>query len=415
MKPTDADRVPAFDRLVARGLADEADASGVACPDADLLAAWFDHALSAPEAGRIEAHAASCLTCQQILADLARSEPEVTRAAPLPAPARPWHWHWRWLAPLATAAVVLIVAQRTLRAPGEPPYAPIVVTAPASQAEAPAAVTETRAQADAAKPSGAAAPAQVQVDRFARTVEPSVRQAEVAGKAADAQAVVQVKDGEAAKRAQPAPAQVAEEARAEAKATGGVVGGVVGGVAPGAARGRADIAAENVAAPAVAPAAQRPAAPVPMAPLPTALRTAGAAKAEVTGGDAAPFLSSTSGVGPSGSTATWRFGQAGVIERTVDGGRTWERQRSGVSTPLADGSATTDLVCWIVGAHGVVLRSTDGRTWERLPLPTFADLVSVHAWSESAATVTAADRTEYETADGGKSWRRREPRRSLLP
>ena len=45
MKPTDADGDRAFDRLIARGLATEADASAVACPDADLLAAWFDHAL----------------------------------------------------------------------------------------------------------------------------------------------------------------------------------------------------------------------------------------------------------------------------------------------------------------------------------------------------------------------------------
>jgi len=86
-----------------------------------------------------------------------------------------------------------------------------------------------------------------------------------------------------------------------------------------------------------------------------------------------------------------------------------------VSTPLADGSAATDLVCWLVGARGVVLRTTDGRTWERLPAPTPGDLVSVHAWSESVATVTAADRTEYETADGGRTWRRREPGVSLLP
>jgi photosystem II stability/assembly factor-like uncharacterized protein len=39
----------------------------------------------------------------------------------------------------------------------------------------------------------------------------------------------------------------------------------------------------------------------------------------------------------------------------------------------------------------------------------------VHAWSESVATVTAADRTVYETADGGRTWRKREPGAALLP
>ena len=86
-----------------------------------------------------------------------------------------------------------------------------------------------------------------------------------------------------------------------------------------------------------------------------------------------------------------------------------------MSTPLADASAATDLVCWVVGARGVVLRTTDGRNWERLPSPTTGDLVSVHAWSDSVATVTAADRTTYETSDGGKTWRRRDPGGALLP
>ena len=102
MKPTDAERDLAFDRLIARGLAGETDVTGNACPDADLLAAWFDRSLSASETERIEAHAAACASCQQILADLARSEPPVVRAAPVPAPAKPWHWHWRWLVPVAT-------------------------------------------------------------------------------------------------------------------------------------------------------------------------------------------------------------------------------------------------------------------------------------------------------------------------
>ena len=118
MKSTGRESDPAFDRLIARGLAREADASGNACPDADLLAAWFDHSLSALESERIEAHAAGCECCQQILAALARSEPAVIRAAPLPAPARAWHWHWRWLVPLATAVVVVVVGSHTLRAPG---------------------------------------------------------------------------------------------------------------------------------------------------------------------------------------------------------------------------------------------------------------------------------------------------------
>ena len=347
-----------FDRLIARGLAREVDASGNACPDADLLAAWFDHTLSSPESERIEAHLAGCECCQQILGALARSEPEVIRAAPLPAPARAWHWHWRWVVPLATAALVVVVATRTLRAPG-----PATRLRPSGYGEAgsqttaaaspqPAQVATNRAapppppsspaRADAAPnaapiaaPPAAAAP---------QAMKPESQMAELAGRKADA-----ARD----KMLMTAVSKPAEPAVAESAAAGGRA-------AAGRATGLQAVRPVSVAAPAVA-----------------------------------------------GSTIAWRFGQDGAIERSSDRGQTWERQSSGVTTALADASAPNDRVCWIVGARGVVLRSTDGRTWQRLNPPTDADLVAVHAWNELSATVTAADRSEYETTDAGKTWRRR--------
>jgi hypothetical protein len=400
VKPTDAERDAAFEWLIARGLAGEADASGVACPDADLLAAWFDHSLSSAEADRVEAHASSCSHCQQILGDLARSEPAVTRAAPLPAPARPWHWHWRWLVPLATAAVVVVVAQRTLRAPGEEPGgAPIQP----GLAQPQSTVAETREPSSPRKSAGETADSIGPAQQLARRADSAPRRSEFAEKTATAPALAPPKEGEAAKPAAASPTRAAEDVRAEARPVGGVAGGVPGGVVVGGvAKSRSEVEAENIA---VAAPAQAPA---------VAMRTAASSKLESAVRDAAELTHSTSGAGPSGATATWRYGEGGLIERSADGGRTWQRQTSGVSTALADGSASTDLVCWLVGARGVVLRTTDGRTWERLPSPTSADLVSVHAWSEAVATVTAADRTGYETSDGGKTWRRREPGVSLL-
>lgn len=383
MKPTDAERDPAFDRLIARGLAKGTDASGVACPDADLLAAWFDHSLSPAEAERIEAHISSCGTCQQVLGDLARSEPEVTRAAPLPAPARPWHWHWRWLVPLATAAIVVVIAGRTLIAP-EPAVGPGRLGPP--QPESTVAELREKAVADAAP--------------VRRTEEESRRSmpAAPAPSAAAAQAPAGRQDRSAAtadRVAEAIPLRAVlpskpAESKAEAQPVGGVVGGAVGGVA----KGRVEGMAENMAA----------AAPVPAAPQMAVARTAASARS-----DSAGALQSTSAPGPSGTMATWRYGPGGVIERSTDRGQTWERQQSGVTATLVDGSATTDRVCWIVGERGVVLRTVDGRTWQRLPSPTAVDLVSVHAWGEASATITAADRSEFETMDGGRSWRQREP------
>lgn len=387
MKPTDAERDPAFDRLIARGLATETDASGVACPDADLLAAWYDHSLSPSEAGRIESHAASCANCQQILGDLARSEPDVTRAAPLPAPSRPWHWHWRWLVPLATTALVVVVAERTLRAPGETP-ATVAIGEESGRQDAPkiAALQEDARRAQALKRTEGESPRAVQESPPAGAPRVSEDRQAAAARAADVPPP------------SPAAAPRPEEAKLEARPVGGVTGGVVGGVVGGVAKARGEAAAENFAA----------AAP-PAAPQPAAARTAAVHQTAVTP------LRSTSASGPLGATVTWRYGPGGVIERSTDRGRTWERQQSGVTAALTDGSAASDRVCWIVGERGIVLRTIDGLTWQRLSPPTSADLVSVHAWSESSARVTASDRSEYETTDGGRSWRQREPPRPLLP
>ncbi len=397
MKPTGSDRDPGFDRLIARGLAREVDASGNACPDADLLAAWFDHTLSSPESERIEAHLAGCECCQQILGALARSEPEVIRAAPLPAPARAWHWHWRWVVPLATAALVVVVATRTLRAPG-----PATRLRPSGYGEAGSQTTA------AASPQ----PAQVATNRAAPTKAPS----ELVRSASDTVRFVpppgadlKARGTMAGRTGQAPPPPPSSPARADAAPNAAPIAAPPAAAAPQAmkpesqmaelAGRKADAARDKMLMTAVS----KPAEP---AVAESAAAGGRAAAGRATGLQAVRPVS-VAAPAVAGSTIAWRFGQDGAIERSSDRGQTWERQSSGVTTALADASAPNDRVCWIVGARGVVLRSTDGRTWQRLNPPTDADLVAVHAWNELSATVTAADRSEYETTDAGKTWRRR--------
>lgn len=365
MNSTGRDPDPAFERLVARGLAQETDRSGRACPDADLLAAWFDHALSPPERERVEAHVSSCESCQQIVAALARSEPEVIRAAPLPAPARPWHWHWRWVVPLATAVLVVVVGSRTLISPG-PTGGPATPSEQAPPAEA------RRARAG---------------EQTLQTPKPP----------ATPQAVEQAPPGERTATAPPgAPAEsLAANRPAPAQAA----------ASPGAA------APVTMAVPAAPPPPASPAAPIGevarLAPPPAA---AGAQQGMEAAAQADAMKVSEAAAARSivaGPSVSWRFGRDGRIEKSIDRGQSWELQSSGVATGLADASAPTDRVCWIVGARGVVVRTVDGRTWRRVTPPTGADLVAVHARSDLSATVTASDRAEYETADGGATWRRR--------
>jgi hypothetical protein len=354
VKPTDGDRDPAFDRLVAGGLAREIDASGNACPDADLLAAWFDHTLSAVESERIESHASGCACCQQILAALARSEPVVVRAAPVPEPARPWHWHWRWVVPLATAVLVVMVGTRTLRAPG-----PVMMVPTPPSTAGPATQVQMTAPPPAPQP-------------------PRSRPPDFGASGARA-------------RAEPAPT---------AGLAAGAPSGAMATDLPAAemAKRQADNATDKM----LKAASPQPAAPAMPEPV-----TVGGRAVRPAPGTLNVRQTSVTTPTLAGSAIAWRFGQDGAIEKSSDRGQTWERQSSGVTTALADASAPTDRVCWIVGAHGVVLRTTDGRTWQRLNSPTEADIVAVHAWSESSATITASDRSVYETTDGGQSWRRR--------
>lgn len=100
----------------------------------------------------------------------------------------------------------------------------------------------------------------------------------------------------------------------------------------------------------------------------------------------------------------WRINGRG-IERSTDGGRTWKSQPPGTDTDLNAGFSPAPAVCWIVGKGGLVLLSTDGDTWRRLPFPDAAvDLVAVTASDGLTATVTAAHGRTYRTHDGGRSW-----------
>lgn len=61
-------------------------------------------------------------------------------------------------------------------------------------------------------------------------------------------------------------------------------------------------------------------------------------------------------------------------------------------------------VCWAVGRAGLVLRSIDGRIWERINFPEMTDLSSVRATDASTASMSTADGRTFSTANGGQTW-----------
>src|SRR6202140_1358456 len=71
-----------LDAMIRTGLASGLDASGAACPDPDLLAAFAENTLASDERAKWNTHFAGCAICQRRLAALARAgSVGVTRAA----------------------------------------------------------------------------------------------------------------------------------------------------------------------------------------------------------------------------------------------------------------------------------------------------------------------------------------------
>lgn len=103
----------------------------------------------------------------------------------------------------------------------------------------------------------------------------------------------------------------------------------------------------------------------------------------------------------------WRILPGETIQRSTDGGGTWQTQQTGGTTTLVAGASPSAQICWIVGRGGTVLLSTDGATWKRVSLSQPIDLISVRATDDRNATVTAVDGRSFSTADGGATWRPR--------
>ena len=108
---------------------------------------------------------------------------------------------------------------------------------------------------------------------------------------------------------------------------------------------------------------------------------------------------------PDNRLTRWRITAPGVVQRTTDNGASWETQPTGARMPVTAGAASSDGVCWLVGRGGLVLLSTDGRTWARLKFPETTDLVSVAASNDKAAPVTAVTGRVFTTTDGGRTWK----------
>jgi photosystem II stability/assembly factor-like uncharacterized protein len=103
----------------------------------------------------------------------------------------------------------------------------------------------------------------------------------------------------------------------------------------------------------------------------------------------------------------WRVIGTGQVERSTDGGASWTAQSLGRPVTPSSGAAPSSLVCWLAGPAGVLLRTTDGRSWSLVappPAAATADFVAIHASDAATATVRTADGRAFRTGDGGATW-----------
>jgi Photosynthesis system II assembly factor YCF48 len=481
--------------LLRRSLAQDAAAGpgsgwGGDCPEPEILAAYFDHALDAQETARYDLHFSRCSVCREQLTALARASdvPDAKDAEKKNAGAWGWFTAPRWLMPAAAALVALLViggiavrmrkpaVSATEIAMSRPDAVPTPNSSPPANSvpapEAPPssdmALQSRSAQALRVLPSAttenpiARVPETSQRDVIGAPAKPGESDKSRAlgatsaagGKAGVSHANSAARRDELSSRgaasanravteAAPQP-QIMSALKSPAMDRGAMRAGSGGGVSAettDSADATANVAVNGVAqdkalAPA-APAAKKAEAGSVESDTNVAVQTdeteeANAAKTKLPE-TAAPSRSVTA-MNLTASKATgaaalaklqeaqissnlmnlqiqtpdpkilWMVASPGVIEKSEDGGTTWKPEYVDTRALLLAGAAPTVKICWVVGANGTILRTTNGSHWKTIRPPLETNFVRVEAADASSATLTAMDGRKFATADGGKSW-----------
>jgi photosynthesis system II assembly factor YCF48-like protein len=343
-----------FDDLLRETLHEGAARPAGDCLDAESIAGWIDGTLRRGDRPAAEAHMANCARCQAMLAAMAKTAP--------PQVAHSWrHAYIRWLVPLAVAAASVLVWVNMPRRAAE---APVAATSPAPIAPDTATQDQLTSQA---------------VDRLAPAAErrdpPATRT-----NAARNDAV--------AKRAA-APAN--EDARAR----------------------DFNVAVPGASAEPLPADAARPTPPAAAAVPPQTLRETTAVAGPARTSAQVRSTARQTLLEASNASTRWRIvvpgpgGAGGGIQRSMDGGSTWETQATGATSPLTAIASPSQSVCWAVGPAGLVLLTIDGRTWQRLDFPEVVDLASILATDDRSATVITIDGRAFTTTNRGQTWERR--------
>jgi photosystem II stability/assembly factor-like uncharacterized protein len=104
----------------------------------------------------------------------------------------------------------------------------------------------------------------------------------------------------------------------------------------------------------------------------------------------------------------YAVGEKGIVLHSRDRGHTWAREDSGTTEPLHGAWAGTTLdgasVAYVVGEHGLWLRSLAHCPWTALPPVVPGRLLSVHGDARTGALFLAGDDGVQRSRDDGATW-----------
>jgi len=100
----------------------------------------------------------------------------------------------------------------------------------------------------------------------------------------------------------------------------------------------------------------------------------------------------------------WLSGYNGLIAHSCDGGKSWEKQKSGVKVPLFDVYFIDPLCGWCVGDKGTILKTMDGgKKWESQESPTTVELMKVFFKDHNVGFILGNE-VVLSTTNSGRSW-----------
>jgi hypothetical protein len=409
----------------------------------------------------IRAESAAEVPAEQVLvpARPAALQPKAASRAPDSAAEKPkhsWVFGWRWLAPAAAVIVFAVfvylrinpretksilsknqvAAVKQEPAPPAPTVQDLDASGPATRSQAPpAALAKPPASSKSNAPpleKKLAAPSSAPERATATHPPPAPRAAPPSGTSAGANATHGAPGissrftggamarggtsaGAAASRvvpsqqtsAAPASPPAAKTADAGQRAVSGASGGAASGTAaPAPAPARVDAKKEAAAADSTAESAEATAADQKANDKANNRALAGRLIGENVGSvsETVTVAAAPSTVEVSQAATLFRITPEGALERSKDGGATWQLERLKTHAPIVALSAPTGNICWVVGRGGTILLTKNGKNWKKISPPEKIDLVGVTAPDAESATVTAIDGRKFSTADAGKTW-----------